>query len=216
MKQLFILALILLPCTRATAQIELIEDAVKAAIEAVDLGVKKIQTETIWLQDAQRMADNLMQQTDLDEIQGWVSAHRDLYAGWLQQLWQVRSALLTYQLVRKIIEKESLLLRNAQQATATFQKDPHFSPAELNTISLACNQLLQASIEDIGQLTTVITSLTTQMDDGTRLRTIDQVGAHIDQQSAVLKTYTEQNLLLSLQRAKDQSDLETIKALYGL
>ena len=216
MKKLLLLGLLCLPRLHAAAQIEIIQEAIKAAIEAVDLGVKKLQTETILLQDAQRVADNIMQQTDLHEIEGWVSAHRDLYAGWLSDLWKVKQALAGYERIRTIISREERMIQEAQEATSTFQRDPHFSAAELATIERLYNQLLQASVMDIGQLTTVITSLVTSMDDGSRLNRIDAAGQHIDQQSASMRDYTEQVLLLSLQRSKDAADLATVKALYGL
>jgi hypothetical protein len=54
------------------------------------------------------------------------------------------------------------------------------------------------------------------MNDADRLHLIDQTAAGIDRNYADLHEYTQQNSLLSLQRAKDQSDIQTIKALYGI
>jgi hypothetical protein len=61
------------PTSRADAQIiDAIEDAIKAALMAVDLGIQKVQTETVNLQDAQKALENAMQQTQLGDITSWV------------------------------------------------------------------------------------------------------------------------------------------------
>ena len=76
--------------------------------------------------------------------------------------------------------------------------------------------ILNASIRNTAQLATVIKSFVTQMDDAGRLHIIDETAAGIDRNFADLQQYTQQNTLLSLQRAKDEGEIQTIKALYGI
>ena len=81
------------PSGKASAQIEIIGEAIKAAIMAIDLSVQKIQTQTIFLQDAQQELQNAMQATRLADITSWVQEQKDLYSEYYQELWQVKSAL---------------------------------------------------------------------------------------------------------------------------
>jgi hypothetical protein len=56
----------------------------------------------------------------------------------------------------------------------------------------------------------------TQMSDGSRLRIIHGAGARIDQNYSDLHQFTQQNILLSLQRSTDAGDLQEVKQLYGI
>jgi hypothetical protein len=54
------------------------------------------------------------------------------------------------------------------------------------------------------------------MSDGKRLEIIEQAANEIDQNYFDLKQFNTQNMLLSLNRAKDASDIDVVKKLYGL
>src|ERR1700733_14483045 len=98
MKRLFLglmigVALTVLPASKADAQIiDIIEEAIKDAIMAVDLGIQKVQTQTIYLQDAQKAVENAMQQLHLTDITSWVQQQKDLYSEYYQELWQIKNA----------------------------------------------------------------------------------------------------------------------------
>jgi hypothetical protein len=200
----------------ANAQIEIIDEAIKAAIMAVDLAVQKIQTETIALQNAQKEVENVMQQTQLAAITDWVQRQKDLYSEYYGELWQVKNAIATYEKVKTLIEKETRLVADYKKAYSLVSQDPHFSEAEVSHIYQVYNSILTESIDCVGQLGLVINALVTQMTDGDRLRIIDVASDRIDSNYGDLQTFTQQNTLLSLQRAKDQRDGQMIRALYGI
>ena len=200
----------------AQAQIEIIDEAIKAAIMAVDLGIQKIQTETIVLQDAQKQLENVMQQTQLTAITDWVQQQKDLYANYYAELWQVKSAIVTYSKVGALIEKQARLVSEYKQVYARVQQDPHFSAAEVSHILLVYQGILKESVDNVNQLALVIKALVTQMEDGGRLRIIDAASDRIDRNYSDLQRFTQENTLLSMQRAKDQQDGDMIRRLYGL
>ena len=76
--------------------------------------------------------------------------------------------------------------------------------------------MLDQSVKNIGQLTMVINAFVTQMSDGDRLKLIDGVGARVDQNYSDLHLFTQQNVQMSLERARDENDAAMIKALYGI
>ena len=200
----------------AQAQIEIIDEAIKAAIMAVDLGIQKIQTETIVLQDAQKQLENVMQQTQLTAITDWVQQQKDLYANYYAELWQVKTAITTYSKVTALIEKQARLISEYKQTYARVQQDPHFSAAEVNHILKVYQGILKESVDNVNQLALVIQALVTQMEDGGRLRIIDAASDRIDRNYSDLQRFTQENTLLSLQRTKDQQDGDMIRRLYGL
>jgi hypothetical protein len=212
----FIIGLLNLAPFGAQAQIEIIDEAIKAAIMAVDLGIQKIQTETIVLQDAQKQLENVMQQTQLTAITDWVQQQKDLYANYYAELWQVKSAIATYSKVTALIEKQARLVLEYKQAYGRVQQDPHFSAAEVSHILRVYQGILKESVDNVNQLALVIKALVTQMEDGGRLRIIDAASDRVDRNYSDLQRYTQENTLLSLQRAKDQQDGDMIRRLYGL
>ncbi len=205
------------PVQKTQAQIiDAIEEIIKEAIMAVDLGVQKIQTQTVYLQDAQKAVENAMQQLHLDDITSWVQQQKDLYGEYYQELWQIKTAISTYQRVKDIIRKQEQIVSDYNTAYGLLRKDPHFSPAEITHMYNIYSGMLNQSVQNIAQLTQVITAFITQMSDGDRLKLIDGVGSRVDQNYSDLHLYTQQNIRMSLERARDASDAQEIKALYGI
>src|ERR1700691_3659973 len=54
------------------AIIAVIKEGITKVIKAVDLKIQRLQTQTIWLQNAQKEIENVMSKVKLDEISGWV------------------------------------------------------------------------------------------------------------------------------------------------
>jgi hypothetical protein len=62
----------------------------------------------------------------------------------------------------------------------------------------------------------VVNSFETQMTDGKRLELITAAGEGIEKNYHDLQQFNTQNIRLSLSRAKDQDEIETVMKLYGL
>lgn len=206
----------ILPLQRASAQIELIEEVVKQAIMAIDLNVQRLQTQTLFLQDAQKQLENVMQQTHLNDITEWVQRQKDLYSEYYQELWQVKDVLGTYSTVKDMISKQARLVVGYKQAYSSLQLDSHFTPAEIEHIQKVLNGILNQSVETVNQLGMLIRSFSSQMSDGDRLQLINEMGDRIDRNYNDLEAFTQENILLSLQRTRDERDLAMVRALYGL
>ncbi|MDP4247380.1 MAG: conjugal transfer protein TraI [Bacteroidota bacterium] len=221
MKKAMMIAMLILlgmvvPGARASAQIEVIEEVIKEIIMAIDLGIQKVQTETIALQDAQKMVENAMQQTHLNDITDWVQKQKDLYQGYYRELWEIKEAIAGYKRVKDLIAKQVQLVSDYRQAYSLVGRDKHFSADELAHIYHVYDGILAQSVENVGALEKVINAFLTQMDDADRLRIIDETGRRIDKNSTDLRQFTQENIMLSLQRSRDQSDLQTVRSLYGL
>jgi len=199
-----------------SAQIEVVTEIIKEAIMAADLKIQQAQTETIGLQEAEKVIENEMEQLDLEDITNWVQNEWDLFNGYYQELWQVKSALATYGKVVSMINRQAQLLTQEKAAMDAVKRDGHFSPAEVNYIAAVYAGIVQQSADNIAKLYLVVESFITQMSDGDRLALIDGAAAGIDQNANDLDFFTQQNALLSLERAKDEADINQIKQLYGL
>ncbi|MDO6433283.1 conjugal transfer protein TraI [Flavitalea sp. BT771] len=208
--------LLLVPAGKAEAQFNIIGEILKRVIMAIDLKIQKEQTKTIVLQDAQKQLENNMQETRLAEIAGWVQQQKALYDEYYQELWQVKNVLRYYSAVKGIIGKEARLIDGYKRAYAAVTGDTHFSAAEVGQMISVYKTILDGSVTLVDELQSLINAFVTQMDDADRLDRINELSAGIDRQYRQLQTYTQENILLSLQRAKSEGDMNMIKALYGL
>ena len=196
--------------------VSIINTAVKKVIVAVDLEVERLQTETIGLQNTQKALENSMEQSELTDITGWVQQQRDLFAGYYQELWQVKNALTTYEEVKAMISKQAQIVSGYKQVYGILGQDRHFSAAEVQHMFAVLSGIMNESVQNLNRLVMVVNALITQMDDAGRLRIIDEAGAGIDRNYSDLQQFSQQSFLLSLQRSKDANDVAVTKALYGI
>lgn len=209
----------MLPIQKAGAQIpiaEIIKAAVVKVIKAVDLKIQRLQNKTIWLQNAQKTLENEMSKLKLHEISDWVEKQRKLYSDYYEELWKAKSAITYYQKVKDIIQDQVLLVHEYKHALSLFRQDKHFSPDDIKYMEEVYSGILNESVKNLDQLYLVINSFATQMSDAKRLELVDVAAININQNLTDLRQFNSQNIRLSFQRAKDQSEIDVVKALYGL
>lgn len=209
----------MLPVSEAKAQIpvlEIIKQAVKKVIIAVDLKIQRLQNKTIWLQNAQKTLENQMSKLKLQEIGDWVEKQRKLYDDYFQELWKVKVALSYYHRVREIIARQLQIVKEYKDAWALFQRDKNFTKEELESIFRTYAGMMEESIKNIDQLVMVANAFTAQMSDAARLEIINTVSDNIEKTLMDLKQFNEQSKMVSLQRAAEKGEIDYVKKLYGL
>ena len=85
--------------------VKIIKEAVKKVIKAVDLMIQRLQNKTIWLQNAQKVLENKLNELKLREIAEWTDKHKKLYEQYYEELWKVKKAIETYESVRKVMTR---------------------------------------------------------------------------------------------------------------
>ncbi|HEX8355813.1 MAG TPA: conjugal transfer protein TraI [Segetibacter sp.] len=221
-KGLMILCLVvscMLPSNETKAQIpvlEIIKQAIKKVIVAVDLKIQRLQNKTIWLQNAQKTLENEMSKLKLHEIGDWVEKQRKLYDDYFQELWRVKAALSYYHRVREIISRQFQMVKEYKDAWGLFSRDKNFTKEELGSIYNVYSGMMEESLKNIDQLFLVANAFTTQMSDAKRLQIINAVSDNIEATLMDLKEFNEQNKMVSLQRAAEKGEIDYVKKLYGL
>lgn len=219
MKKLLLIILIAFPATNIQAQtgiLEIIKAGVIKVIKAVDLKIQRLQNKTIWLQNAQKVLENKMSELKLTEISDWVEKQKALYANYFDELWKIKSAITTYQRVKEIIKKQVQLVNEYSRAISLFRQDRHFTEKEISYMHEVYGGILDASVKNIEQVQLVVNAFVTQMTDAKRLEIINTASDNIEQNTADLRQFNQQNIKVSLQRAKDKNDIDVVKKLYGL
>lgn len=222
-KLLIVLVLVglasIVPAKPAQAQIpiaEIIKAAVKKVIKAVDLQIQRLQNKTIWLQNAQKTLENTMSKLKLEEITDWVEKQKTLYKDYYEELQKVKAIISYYKRIKEITEKQVRLVEEYKRAWGLFKQDKHFTADELSYMGSVYSGILDKSVKNIDQIFIVINSFQTQMSDAKRLEIINAAADRIDVNYDDLKMFNQQGIIISLQRAKAQNDVDVVKKLYGL
>ncbi|HSZ85501.1 MAG TPA: hypothetical protein VK787_05690 [Puia sp.] len=195
---------------------EIIKEGVTKIIKAVDLKIQRLQTQTIWLQNAEKELENTMSKLKLDEITDWVEQQKELYQEYYNELWQVKEIISDYDKVKSIIQLQEKILSEYQSAYALFKQDKNFTPSEISYMSNVYSGILNESLKNVDQLLLVINAFVTQMTDGQRMNIINNASRNMQKNYNDLKQFNSQNIQLSLQRAAENNDVESVKKLYGL
>lgn len=214
-----IVCLCILPQGRASAQVpvaEVIRQGVKKVIVAVDLKIQRLQNETIWLQNAQKVLENQLSKLKLSEIADWTERQRDLYAKYYEDLWKVKTAITYYREVRDLTSRSALLVEEYQRAWNLVRQDRNFSPTELEYMLDVYTGILAAGARNVDQLELVVRSFSTRMSDADRMKLLQETSEQMDVLRSDLREFNRQNMLLSLGRAKTGSQVRAVRALYGL
>ncbi|OKS85688.1 conjugal transfer protein TraI [Mucilaginibacter polytrichastri] len=205
------------PAPQANAQvIEIVTGAIKKVIKAMDLQVQRLQNKTIWLQNAQKTLENALSKLKLDEIADWSEKQKEQYRKYYEELAKVKAIISYYQRIRDITQKQVRLVREYQQAWNLLRQDGHFTADEIDYMSKVYSGILEESLKNIDQITLVVQSFTTTMSDAKRLEIINEAADRVDENYSDLTRFNRQNAVLSLQRAKDLNEAQTVKKLYGL
>lgn len=194
----------------------LIKAAAKKVIKAIDLRIQRLQNKTIWLQNAQKKIENTLSKLKLNEISEWTQKQRDLYRDYYEELTKVKSIITYYQLIKDVSQKQIRLVNEYDRVWTLFQQDSHFNESELDYMQKVYSGILDESVKNIDQIFLILDSFTTQMSDAKRLEIIRAAADQIDTNYNDLTLFNRQNILLSLQRAKTQHEVDVVRQFYAI
>lgn len=219
MKKLLVCLGFVLVAITAKGQIpvaEIIKAGVEKVIVAIDLKIQRLQTRTIWLQNAQKVIENAMSKLKLSQIGDWVQKQKDLYQNYFDELWKVKNILTYYFRVKEIINQQLALVREYHRAWQGVKQDGHFTVDEVAYIGKIYTGMMDESLKNLDEVSLVINSFTTQMSDARRMEIIDDAALKMQTNYDDLRRFNNQNMQLSIQRSKDAHDISVVKRLYGI
>ncbi len=190
---------------------EIIRQAVKRVIVAVDLQVQRLQNQTIALQQAQQHLENILSKTRLDEIAEWSEKQRELYDDYYQGLWKVKSIITQIKRVKEIAETQKKLVEGYARSWQYIQNGGQFSAAELVLIQDRYGKILGQSIRNLEELTGLLSSMNSQQSDADRLERIHLLDTHMQDNYRDLMRISMQLETLSRQRSHTKGAVKTLK-----
>jgi hypothetical protein len=196
--------------------LEIVKAVTKKVIKAIDLRIQKLQNKTIWLQNAQKKVENVLSKLKLDEISDWTKKQKELYKEYYEELAKVKSVITYYQRIKEITKKQTRLVQEYEKVWNLFKQDAHFKESEIEYMERVYTGILEESVKNIDQIFLILDSFTTQMSDLQRLEIINRAADEIDSNYDDLSLFNQQNIMLSLQRAKTEADVNQVKQFYGI
>jgi hypothetical protein len=140
----------------------------------------------------------------------------DLHSVYLNGLLSINPTVKNYGRVADIITQQASLLSEYKSAYKQFKQSGFFSASELTYMSNVYGQLVNQSLQNLDDLTNVLTAGKLRMSDDERMRAIDRIYASSSDKLQFLRHFNRQGVLLNIQRSKDADDNRTMKQLYGI
>jgi hypothetical protein len=128
----------------------------------------------------------------------------------------INPTVKNYGRVAEIITQQASLLSEYKSSYKLFRQSGTFSANELSYMSDVYTQLVTQSLENLDELTNVLTAGKLRMSDDERMRAIDRIYASSSDKLQFLRHFNRQGVILSLQRTKEIGDTNTLKQLYGI
>lgn len=195
---------------------EIIRQGIIWVIKAVNLMVQRLQNETLWLQNAAKVIENKLSQFKLTEIAEWTDRQKKLYEKYYDELWKIRATLAAYHRIATVIERQRQLLSLYSNTWSMISQDNHFTTSEIEYMYKVYTGILNDSVYNIEQVLLAINAYRLQLSDAKRKEIIDKAAENIEKNYKDLQQFNNQNIGLSMSRAKDKHEVESIRKLYGL
>jgi hypothetical protein len=144
--------------------------------------------------------------------QGTFSLHK----AFLDGLLAVNPAVASYWKVADIVNKEALLVKEAQAANSYLKGSGVFNSTELGIFLTRYNNLIEGSLDAVTELVMVVTAGTLRMSDAERLAAIDRIDGNVTRSLGVTNAFYNDAALQAMQRARQQQDIGTVQGLYGI
>jgi len=135
----------------------------------------------------------------------------NLHKAFLDKLLDVSPAVKNYGKIPQIIAFQLALVKEYKTALRQYYANNQFTIEELEYIRKVYAQLLAGSIKNLDALSTVLTAHQLRMTDDERLSAIDGIHKDMQDKLTFLRYFHNKNTVLGLQRAKEQSEVNTLK-----
>lgn len=147
-----------------------------------------------------------------DLSQGNFSLHKTFLDG----LMLVSPTVRKYKRVADIINNQILLVKEYKTAFNRYKQDGNFDPKEIDYLGKVYSNLFNKSLDDLDELTMVMTDSKLRMSDDERLEAVDRIHGNMQDKLLFLRHFNNNTTVLAVQRARERNDAVTMKKIYGI
>jgi len=143
------------------------------------------------------------------------SGNFSLHEVFLDGLMVVSPEIKKYRKVAGIITYQKSIVKEYRAALKAFKTSDVFASGELEYLSSVYNNLFDASLQNIEDLTLVITSSKLRMNDEERLKAIDRIFADVSDKLEFLRSFNREAAVLVKQRDRQKQEILHLRSIYG-
>lgn len=140
----------------------------------------------------------------------------NLHDAFLNALLQVSPTVKKYKRVTDIIICQSQLLKEYKSAFNRFKASNLFSIQEIKYMEGVYSNLSNKSLQNLNELTIVITAGKLRMSDDERIAAIDRIYNDISDKLLFLRSFNNEGNVLAVQRGREMVDTKMSQKLNGL
>ncbi len=142
--------------------------------------------------------------------EGYFNLHEVFLIGMMK----ASPAVKKYRRVADIIVLQKQLLTEYKSAYNRFRESGSFGPAELDYLGKVYSRLTKETLQNLDELTSVVSSSDLRMSDDERLQSIDRIFDSMQDKLSFLRDFNKRNTILAIQRDKDRRSIERVESLY--
>ena len=140
----------------------------------------------------------------------------NIHQTFLDGLMQVSPTVKKYKRIAEIITYQTQLVKEYKSAFRRFDASNLFNTNEIRYMDNVYTNLFNKSLQNLEELTMVITAGKLRMSDDERINAIDRIYNDIADKLVFLRTFNKENNVLAIQRGREMVDTKVSKKLNGL
>ena len=140
----------------------------------------------------------------------------NIHQVFLDGLLQVSPTVKKYKRIAEIITYQTQLVNEYKYAFRRFEASNLFNANEIKYMDNVYSNLFNKSLQNLEELTMVITAGKLRMSDDERINAIDRIYNDIADKLVFLRTFNKENNVLAIQRGREMVDTKVSKKLNGL
>ena len=140
----------------------------------------------------------------------------NIHEAFLDKLLKVSPAVKKYHRVGKIIQLQLRLGKSSGQAIKQFASSKYFSGDEISYTKSILKRLGKSSLQNLDDLTLVLSAGKLRMSDDERLKEIDRIYSDMLDKNQFLNYFIQQQNLLVMNKKKEMQEVKILKDNYGI
>lgn len=152
----------------------------------------------------------------LNTISSFKRGEFNLHTDYFNSLKSVNPKIRQYAKVADIVAMQVAIIQCYTRTRRQIQESSAFNPKELDYIIRVLDRLLEDCENTLDQLITVTTDDNLEMKDDERLKRIDILYQDMTDKYIFSQSFSNETILLAASRIKENIDVQTSRALYGL
>jgi len=148
------------------------------------------------------------------EVRDISEGNFNLHSAFLNSLMAVSPEVRKYGRIADIITNQASIVSEYKAAWKQAQSGGHFTASELLYMNGVFTSLLNQSVDNLTNLTNILTANTLRMSDAERLQAIDHLYSDTQNKLVFLRHFDSELAVMQLQRQKEQNDANTLNHIF--